>query len=80
MAKIQFQGREVDATSVDFRIEREDWNEYQLLDGTHLRLRLVMSEVYRVDGQYDAEGNPIYVTKSGNVLAARSPDDLKRKS
>ena len=79
MAKIQFQGREVDATSVDFRIEREDWNEYQLFDGTHLRLRLVLSEVYRVDGQHDAEGNPIYVAKSGNILAARSPDDLKRK-
>ena len=79
MPKIQFQGEEVDATVVDFRIEREDWNEYQLLDGSHLRLRLVLSEVYRIHGQYDNDGNPVYVARSGNVLAVRAPDELKQQ-
>ena len=79
MTKIPFQGQEVDATLVDFRIEREEWNDYQLYDGTHLRIRLVLSEVFRVDGHYDPEGNPIYVAKSGNVIVARPPDELKRK-
>ena len=79
MAKIEFQGQEVEASVVEFRIEREDWNEYQLLDGSHLRLRLVLSEVYRIHGQYDPEGTPIYVAKSGNVLAVRAPDELKAK-
>ena len=78
MVRINFQGRDVEATPVDFRIEREDWNEYQLMDGSHLRLRLVLSEVLRVEGEYDAEGNPIYVAKSGNVLTVRAPDNLKK--
>lgn len=78
MVRINFQGRDVEATPVDFRIEREDWNEYQLMDGSHLRLRLVLSEVLRVEGEYDAEGNPVYVAKSGNVLTVRAPDNLKK--
>ncbi len=78
MVRINFQGRDVEATPVDFRIEREDWNEYQLMDGSHLRLRLVLSEVLRVEGEYDAEGNPVYVAKSGNVLTIRAPDNLKK--
>ena len=79
MAKMEFQGREVDVSPVDFRIEREDWNEYQLYDGAHLRLRIILSDVFRVDGEFDAEGNPIYITKSGNVVSVRVPDELKRK-
>lgn len=79
MPKMQYQGREVDASPIDFRIEREDWNEYQLYDGSHLRLRIILSDVFRVDGEFDAEGNPIYITKSGNVVSVRAPDELKRK-
>ncbi len=79
MVRINYQGRDVEATRVDFRIEREDWNEYQLMDGSHLRLRLVLSEVLRVEGEYDAEGNPVYVAKSGNVLTVRAPDNLKKQ-
>ncbi len=79
MARINFQGHEVEATPVDFRIAKEDWNEYELHDGAILRLRVVLSDVMRVNGQYDGEGNPVYVTKSGNVLTVRAPDSLKRK-
>lgn len=79
MVRINYQGREVEATPVDFRIAKEDWNEYELHDGAVLRLRVVLSDVMRVNGEYDHEGNPVYVTKSGNVLAVRVPDSLKRK-
>ena len=79
MVKVNYQGREVEATIVDFRIEKEDWCEYQLLDGSHLRLRVVLSDVLRVTGEYDPEGNPVYVTKSGNVLVVRAPDNLRKK-
>ena len=79
MVKINRGGKQVEATVIDFRIEKEDWNEYQLLDGSHLRLRVVLSEVYRVNDEYDADGNPVYVTKSGNVLVIRATDELKKK-
>lgn len=79
MVKFNYQGREVDATSIDFRIGKEDWNEYQLMDGSVLRLRVVLSEIVRIEGEYDQDGNPVYVTKSGNVLVVRAPDELKKK-
>lgn len=79
MPRVQYQGRDVEATLVDFVIGREDWNEYQLHDGTVLRLRVVVSEVFRLHGEWDAEGNPVYIVKSGNVLVVRAAENLKRK-
>ncbi len=78
MPKIPFQGQQVDATEIDFQTRKEDWNEYQLMDGTVIKMKLVMAEILRVEGRYDNEGNPIYVLKSKNVLIVRSPDDLKK--
>ena len=79
MTKINFQGREVDATEVDFQTRREDWNEYQLMDGSVIKMKLVVSRIFRIDGQYDNEGNPVYQIKSTNVAAVTSPDALKKK-
>ena len=80
MAKISYRGKEVDAVEVDFQTRKEDWNEYQLLDGSSLKIKLVVSEIFKISDEYDNEGNPVYVVKSQNILVARSPDNLKRKS
>ena len=77
MAKIDYQGKQVEAEDVSFSIVREDWNTYQLHDGSELRMRLVVSAVFRILGEFDREGNPVYVTKSGNMLTVKSPDNLK---
>ena len=70
---------EVDATDVDFQTRKEDWNEYLLMDGTTIKMKLVVSEVFRVADKFDNEGNPAYVVRSKNVLVVRSPDNLKKK-
>lgn len=74
--KIMYQGKEVDAVEVDFKVRREDWNEYQLEDGTELRMRLVVGEVFHIPGEYDKEGKPVYVVKSQNLVISKSPDHL----
>ncbi|GAI45414.1 unnamed protein product [marine sediment metagenome] len=79
MRKIPFRGQEVDATEVDFQTRKEDWNEYQLMDGTVIKMKLVAGEVFRIEGEYDEEDNPVYIVRSKNVLIVRSPDALKRK-
>ena len=79
MTKINFQGREVDATEVEFKTRGEDWNEYQLMDGTVIKMKLVVSEIFRIEGMHDAEGNPVYYIKSTNVPFVKSPDTLKKK-
>ena len=78
MPKITYQGREVDAIDVNFKVNREDWNEYQLADGTELRMRLVVGVVYYLPETYDREGKPVYVVKSQNLVISKSPDHLLR--
>jgi hypothetical protein len=66
-------------TEVEFQTRKEDWNEYQLMDGTVIKMKLVVSEIFRIEGVYDSEGNPAYRIKSANLPVVKSPDALKRK-
>jgi len=75
--RINFGGREVDATQVDFKSIKEEWNEYQASDGTTLKLKVVLTDIFRLD-QYDQDLNPIYVVKSSNVLSSSVPENLKK--
>lgn len=48
-------GSKVQAAEVDFSVVEENWDTYQLEDGSHLRLKHSVARVFRV---YDDEGNP----------------------
>jgi len=62
-------------------LEREEPpSVYVLEDGTRLTARTLITEVWRVEGEYDVEGNPMYVTKAGGVITVTSPVELRRKS
>ncbi len=63
--------------TVGFRETGEYWNEYLLDDGTLVRIKLVVGSVYRVPDKYDAEGNPMYVINSTNVVKIDAPDELR---
>jgi hypothetical protein len=77
--RINVPGRgEVDATEVGFRAGAEHWNEYLADDGSVIRLKLVATEILRIDDTYDADGNPSYVVKSTNVVSVSAPDNLRR--
>jgi hypothetical protein len=71
-------GEPVDAEPIGFRASAEHWNEYLLDDGSVLKLKLVVTEVLRVQDVYDQNGNPAYVAMHQQVTAVDSPDDLKR--
>ncbi|MSR77286.1 MAG: hypothetical protein EXS63_03525 [Candidatus Omnitrophica bacterium] len=77
---INFGGRQVQATPVEITQNAERWNEYLLEDGTVLKMKLVLKKVLRVDGEFDAEGNPIYIMQSTNVSSTSSPDGLRKKT
>lgn len=67
-------GKDHDVTPVGFQNAREYWNEYLLDDGTIIRLKLVATEVLRVEDMRDQNGNPVYVVKSTNVITANHPE------
>lgn len=62
-----------------FQTHGEHWNEYLIDDGSLLKLKPVVTEVLRVEGQYDAAGNPAYLVQSTNVVAVDAPEELRRK-
>lgn len=69
MVKVPFQGRQVDARVVDFITRKEDFNEYQLVNGGVLRIKLVTTRILQLEGEKDPEGSPIYIIQSTNVVA-----------
>ena len=66
---------QVDVTEVGFRSDGEYWNEYLLDDGTVARLKLVVTSVYRVDGQVDPKGQPAYIIESSNVMSISASEE-----
>jgi hypothetical protein len=69
-----------EAELVEVTNASEQWNQYLLSDGTVLKTKAVVTEVYRIIGEYDADGNPSYVLRSGGVLVVNAPDELRKPS
>jgi hypothetical protein len=57
----------------------ERWSEIKLADGTILRVKQAVAAVVRLDQTWDAEGNPVYVVRSGPALAIVQVDESLRK-
>lgn len=68
------------AQLVEIQQSNEHWNQYLLSDGTVIKMKLVATEVWRFEDQWDNEGNPVYVVKSSNVVTVNPPDQLRRKA
>ena len=72
-------GREVDALVMPFQTGGEHFNEYLVDDGTVIRLKPVVTDVLRVEGEYDQMGNPVYIVQSTSVMAINAPDNLRKE-
>lgn len=63
---------------LDFDIVKEDWSEYQLSDGTYMKMKTVVLKVFWVlDDQgnrtYTPDGDPnLLVRNSNQVIASES--------
>lgn len=76
--KVPFEGKTVDGLDMDFKSIKEDWNEYQINDGTIVRMKVVVVNIAKLTDKYDNEGNPVYIVKTSNVLAISAPEKLKK--
>lgn len=77
---IDFQGKKVEGESINFKlISPEQWNEYQLNDGTILRVKTILGAVIRIP-EYNPDGDPIYVINTQNhVVIGSVPEELRKK-
>ncbi len=66
---------------VEFQPESaEGWNTYALHDGTKLKVKAVLADVVRLDGQYAPNGDPLYTINASLVVTTTAPESLKRKA
>lgn len=77
--KLHLGGREVTGEEIEFEAEREAWNTYVLHDGTALKLKVVLSEVFRVEGEYAPNGDPLYMANASLIVSTNAPENLKKK-
>jgi hypothetical protein len=56
----------------------EHWNEYILQDGSVVRLKAVATEIWRILDEFDQDGNPVYVVKSGNMINVIGAENLRK--
>ena len=76
--KVSFEGKIAEGLDMDFKTIKEEWNEYQVNDGTIIRMKVVVTNIAKLTDKYDKEGNPIYLVKSSNVLSISAPEKLKK--
>ncbi len=67
-----------EAELIEIRQASEHWNECLLGDGTVIKMKTVVSEVWRIIGEYDTDGNPVYFVRSTNVLNVNAPEELRK--
>lgn len=67
-----------DAELIEVQQSSEQWNQYLLADGSVVKLKVVVTEVWRIDNEYDNDGNPVYLVRSRNVVTVSSPEELRR--
>jgi len=77
--KINFQGREVIAESVDFESDKEQWSTYILHDGSTLKVKAVVAEVSRLLDVWDQKGDPVYMIQASQVVHVSPAEPLRRK-
>ena len=77
MTKIPYKGKLIEAERINVKSHKEEWNTYDLEDGTKLRVKLVLAAVFKLKGIYKEDtGEPIYVIKTDNIIDAQIPDEL----
>ena len=71
--KLNLGGKAVEAEKMDFKPIDENWSLYRLEDGTVVKLRLIVSEIFKLPGADPLTGMPQFLAKSSNVMAVEPP-------
>jgi len=77
--RINIGGQAVEAEQMSFKAVDEPWAQYKLEDGNVVKLRIVVSNVFKLPNPDPVTGLPQYIVQSSNVMSvepARSKEEL----
>lgn len=63
---------------VDIVSSRDGWSEFTLQDGSIIRAKAAVLDVKRAIGQFNPEGDPVYVLQLTMVNQVKAPPHLKK--
>jgi hypothetical protein len=64
---------------VDIVSSKDGWSEYTLQDETVIRAKAVVLDAKKMVGQFNAQGEPIYVLQLTVINQVKAPAHLKKK-
>jgi hypothetical protein len=64
-------------TVVPFKAQSEDWTVYHLQDGTEVKVRVILVEASRRDGEFHPDGSPVYDFNMQHIVHVRCPEGLR---
>jgi hypothetical protein len=67
--KMNLGGQTVEADKVDFKAIEEAWSFYRLDDGTIVKLKVVVSDVFKLPTPDPLTGLPQLIVKSSNIMS-----------
>ena len=67
-------------SAFEFENKGEPWNRYSLEDGTTMKMKVVLLDVKRIEGEYSEDGNPVYQIQAQYIMGIDAPDNLKKKN
>lgn len=79
MAKVKLTlgDRIVDAEKVEFKATAEPWSIYHVADGNIAKLKLIVTDIFRLDERDPVTGMPAYIFKSSTVAAIEEMSKAK---
>jgi hypothetical protein len=72
-AKVIFEGREEAAEEVDFEAAKEGWAEYAIEGGITIKMKHVVSRVFRLLNKTKPDGTPFYVIEGAAIVTVVNP-------
>jgi len=66
--RVPMLGVEIDVADVPIKRATEFFNEYELEDGSLLKVKSVATSMLRIEGQFTPDGKPIYIVLTGPVV------------
>lgn len=67
--KMNLGGNVIEAEKMDFKQIEENWSLYRLEDGTIVKIKLIVSDVFKLPGNDPLTGMPQLLVKSTNVMS-----------
>jgi hypothetical protein len=72
--KINLRGNTVEGESMTFTAREEPWTVYKLEDGSIIKLRPVVSDIFKLPERDPVTGLPQYMIRSSNIVSVEPPD------